>query len=219
LVIRNWHVPCSVSPQIEQTRIGAILFSTQTTVELEMIMKRLSHMLALVGATAVLTLGAANLAAQERPERDRGDRGGRGNFDPEQMRQRMMERYREDLEVKNDDEWKLIEARITKVADARREIGFGGGMRFGGGRRGGDNGGDQGGRRGSPGGNTSNPEVESLQKAIEAKAPAEELKAKLAKVREARKQKEANLAKAQDDLRKVLSVRQEASAVLMGLLQ
>ena len=69
-----------------------------------------------------------------------------------------------------------------------------------------------------PGG-TPNPEVESLQKAIEAKAPADELKAKLAKVRDARKQKEANLAKAQDELRKVLSVRQEASAVLMGLLQ
>ena len=105
------------------------------------------------------------------------------------------------------------------MTDARREIGFGG-MRFGGGRRGGDNGGggDQGGRRGF-GGGTPSPEVESLQKAIEAKAPADELKAKLAKVREARKQKEANLAKAQDELRKVLSVRQEASAVLMGLLQ
>ena len=178
-------------------------------------MKRLSQMLTVVGCAAVLSLGAGKLAAQERQ-----DRPGRGNFDPEQMRQRMMERYREELEVKNDDEWKLIEARITKVSDARREIGFGGGMRFGGGRRGGDTGGggDQGGRRGF-GGGTPSPEVESLQKAIEAKAPADELKAKLAKVREARKQKEANLAKAQDELRKVLSVRQEASAVLLGLLQ
>jgi len=177
-------------------------------------MKKLSHLLTLVGFAAVISLGAGNLSAQERQERQ-----GRGNFDPEQMRQRMMERYREDLEVKSDDEWKLIEARITKVTDARREIGFGG-MRFGGGRRGGDNngGGDQGGRR-SFGGGTPSPEVESLQKAIEAKAPADELKAKLAKVREARKLKEANLAKAQDELRKVLSVRQEASAVLMGLLQ
>jgi hypothetical protein len=184
-------------------------------------MKRLSHMLALAGFAVVLGFGATNLAAQERP--DRGDRGGRGNFDPEQMRQRMMERYREALDVKSDDEWKLIEARITKVTDARREIGFGGGG-FRGGRRGGDtNGGgnasatDQGGRRGF--GGTTSPEVESLQKAVEAKAPAEELKAKLAKVREARKQKEATLAKAQDELRKVLSVRQEASAVLLGLLQ
>src|SRR6187551_3874915 len=126
-------------------------------------MKKLSHLLTLVGFAAVISLGAGNLSAQERQERQ-----GRGNFDPEQMRQRMMERYRTELEVKSDDEWKLIEARITKVSEARREIGFGGGMRFGGGRRGGDNngGGDQGGRRG-PGGGTPSPEVESLQKAIE----------------------------------------------------
>ena len=58
-----------------------------------------------------------------------------------------------------------------------------------------------------------------MQKAIESKASADELKAKLAKLREARKQKEANLEKAQEELRKVLSVRQEASAVLMGLLK
>jgi hypothetical protein len=164
LVLRNWHVPCSVSPGTEQTRIGTVLFPTQTIVEQRIAMKKLSHLLTLVGFAAVISLGAGNLAAQERQ-----DRQGRGNFDPEEMRQRMMERYRTELEVKSDDEWKLIEARITKVNDARREIG--------------------------------------------------ELKAKLAKVREARKQKEANLAKAQDELRKVLSVRQEATAVLMGLLQ
>jgi hypothetical protein len=58
-----------------------------------------------------------------------------------------------------------------------------------------------------------------LQKAIESKAPADELKAKLAKLREARKEKEAALEKAQEDLRKVLSVRQEAAAVLAGLLK
>ena len=79
----------------------------------------------------------------------------------------------------------------------------------GGGGRGGG-----GGERGNPG-----PEAEALQKAIEAKAPADELKSKLAKLREARKVKEANLEKAQEDLRKVLSVRQEAAAVLAGLLK
>ena len=45
------------------------------------------------------------------------------------------------------------------------------------------------------------------------------MKAKLTKFREARKDKEAKLAKAQEDLKKVLSVKQEAAAVLMGLLQ
>ena len=61
--------------------------------------------------------------------------------------------------------------------------------------------------------------LEALQKAVESKAPADELKAKLAKLREARKEKEAALEKAQEDLRKVLSVRQEAAAVLAGLLK
>ena len=62
------------------------------------------------------------------------------------------------------------------------------------------------------------PESEALQQAIDSKAAAEELKAKLAKVREARKAKQAKLDKAQDDLRQVLSMRQEAIAVVNGLL-
>jgi hypothetical protein len=60
--------------------------------------------------------------------------------------------------------------------------------------------------------------VAALRSAIEANAPADEIKAKLAKVREARKSKEAALESAQAELKKVLSVRQEATAVLMGLL-
>jgi hypothetical protein len=44
------------------------------------------------------------------------------------------------------------------------------------------------------------------------------MKAAIAKFLEARKANEANLQKAQDDLRKVLSVRQEGIATLNGLL-
>jgi len=177
-------------------------------------MKILKHAAVLAGVATLLNLATGNLSAQERQ--------GRGNFDPEEMRQRMMDRYREQLEVKNDDEWKLISERITKVSDARREVGFGGGFR-GFGRRGGDGGpgggGDNGGdRRRDRFGGEPNPDAEALQKAIEAKAPADEIKAKLAKYRDSKKEKEAKLAKAQDELRKVLSLRQEASATLMGLL-
>src|SRR5215510_15368799 len=103
-------------------------------------MKKLQTMLMAAGAAVVVLLGTGNLAAQERQ--------GRGNFDPEQMRARMMERYREALEVKNDDEWKVIETRITKVTDARREMGsFGRGFGGPGGRRGGGDGGNDGGDR------------------------------------------------------------------------
>src|SRR5213083_1071825 len=84
-------------------------------------MKKLNQVLALASVAVLVSSGTGNLLAQEQ------QRPGRGNFDPEQMRQRMMERYREQLEVKGDDEWKVVSERINKVVDARREIGFGGG--------------------------------------------------------------------------------------------
>jgi hypothetical protein len=177
-------------------------------------MKKLQMMLMAAGAATVVLLSAGSLTAQERQ--------GRGNFDPEQMRARMMERFREALEVKNDDEWKIIEARITKVTDARREIGggFGRGGPGGFGRRGGGDGGnDQGGGDRRRFGPEPSPEAESLQKAVEAKASNDEIKTKLTKYRETQATKRANLEKAQDELRKVLSLRQEANAVLLGLLQ
>ena len=91
-------------------------------------MKILKHAVVLAGVATLLSLAAGNLSAQERR-----------NFDPEEMRQRMMDRYREQLEVKNDDEWKLLSERITKVSDARRDLGGPGGFGRGGfGRRGGD---------------------------------------------------------------------------------
>jgi hypothetical protein len=130
----------------------------------------------------------------------------------------MMDNVKERLGITNEDEWKVIQGLVQKVMDARREVGGGG---FGGfGRRGrGDGGGgnNAGGRRGAFGPVTL-PEAEALQQALDAKAPTEEVKAKLVKFRDARKEKEAALAKAQEDLRKVLTVRQEAAATLMGLL-
>ncbi len=63
------------------------------------------------------------------------------------------------------------------------------------------------------------PEQEALQKAIEAKASKEELTAALTKLRAARKAKDAELEKAQEELKQLLSTRQEAQAVVMGLLK
>ena len=62
------------------------------------------------------------------------------------------------------------------------------------------------------------PEQDALQKAVEAKASNSEMKAVLAKYNASIKEKRAALEKAQADLRKVLSVRQEAIATLNGLL-
>ena len=57
-----------------------------------------------------------------------------------------------------------------------------------------------------------------MQKAIDSNAPTGQIKAALEKYRAAHKDKEAKLAQTQEDLRKVLTVRQEAQAVLLGLL-
>ena len=89
-------------------------------------MKNLTRILTLAGVALALITTTARVEAQQPDRPNRGDRqGGPGGFDPEQMRQRMMERYREQLEVTGDAEWKLIEERINKVSEARREAGTG----------------------------------------------------------------------------------------------
>ena len=175
---------------------------------------RINRWLLMAGVAAVLSLGASQGLAQQD---NQGGRPGRGNFDPAQFRERMMQNFREQLEVTDDTEWKAIEPMVTKVMDARMSAtsGMGRGM-FGGRRRGGDNGGDQPQRRG-PFGQPS-PEAEALQKAIDAKASKAEIKAALDKYVASRKAKQAELEKAQEDLRKVLTSRQEAIATLNGLL-
>jgi len=147
---------------------------------------------------------------------------------PEERQQAMMDRVKETLEVKDDAEWTAIKPLVQKVMEARMQTfgGFGRGMMRGmrGGGGGGGNGGDQatsgggGGGGGGMFGGAPNPEREALQKAIDAKASKAEIKAALTKYTESRKAKQADLEKAQDDLRKVLSSRQEAIAVVNGWL-
>jgi hypothetical protein len=176
-------------------------------------MKTNTHHLMALAAVAVMVGFFANTSAKAQ-----------GNFDPAQFRQRQLDGYRERLEVKSEADWEKLEPLVTKVMEAQAEARAGtGGFGFGGGGRGnrGGGGGDQAGNS-----NTnrnrfgrSSPEVDALRKSLDDKAPAEEVKANLAKLREARKGKEAALVKAQDDLRKALTPRQEAGAVLVGLLK
>jgi hypothetical protein len=133
-----------------------------------------------------------------------------GGFDPAQFQQQMLEQTRKNLSVTNDAEWTAIKPLVQKVMDARREARPGGGMRMFG-PPGGPNG------RGGPEGQVSS-EQQALQKAIEANAPVAEIKAALTKCRSAHLDKQAKLESAQNDLKNVLSVKQEAQAVLMGLL-
>jgi hypothetical protein len=192
--------------------------------------------LVVLGTAALLFSSTLHLKAQDRP-----------NFDPEQMRQRMLQRLRDQMEVPDDSEWKAISERIAKVMDARRAARMGGGGpgMFGpppGGPGGpppggGDSGsapaggpppGDQGPPPGFAGGPPPggpggfnpqpNPSLDALRKAIDDKASAAELKTKIAEYKADVQQKRAALESAQEALRQVLSTRQEAIAVLAGLL-
>lgn len=183
-------------------------------------MKRWMKTLAIGGVALLIGLTTSTAMAQQGGA-GRGDRGNRPAFDPEQMRQRMMERTRERLGVKDDAEWKVIEERLTKVMEARRDVGFGGmGMGMfarGPGQRGGQQG-DQAQERRNRFFGSPMPEAEALRNAIESNAPAAEVKQKLEAYRNAVKERRAKLAQAEKELKAVLTVRQEAQLVLDGML-
>lgn len=165
----------------------------------------------LSGGIAILAgLGAGRINAQAPPF------GGRGNFDMGQVQKMMLDNLRELLEVKDDEEWKLIGERVTKVFEARTQVGTGGAGMVRLFRRPGQDGPDAGRRPGMFG--PPDPDADALQHAIDAKASNVELKAAIDKFLEARKQKQVRLEQSQGALREVLSVRQEAVAISVGLL-
>ena len=103
-------------------------------------------------------------------------------------------------------------------------MGFRGGMM---GRRGAPRGGAEG-RRGGAGGaegrrggppTVGSTEATELRTALESEdTPVSEIKAKLKALRDARKKSEDALKKAREELREVLTTRQEARLVLFGIL-
>src|ERR1022692_2203472 len=106
---------------------------------------KLNQWLVMAGVAAVMSLGTSQVVAQ--PNNGGGGQGGggrqgRGNFDPAQMQQMMLDRYKTSLEVTDDAEWKAMEPLVTKVMEARRDSfgGMGRGMLDRGGPRGGNNG-------------------------------------------------------------------------------
>jgi hypothetical protein len=174
------------------------------------------------GIAAVVCLCAGTIFAQGTNNSNpnsgggQGRRGGGVNFDPAQFQQRMMDNVRDQLAFTNDTDWAAVQPLVQKVFDARRDVGFPGAGAMMRRRNGGNGDNAQGGRRGFFG--APSPEAEALQKAIDDNVPPAQVKSLLEKYREARKAKEAKLTQAQEDLRKVLTSRQEAEAALLGLL-
>jgi len=134
-------------------------------------------------------------------------------MDPAQIQQMMMENYRDQLGFTNDTEWAAVEPLVQKVSDARTAAQTAG-RGFGRGGRGGGGGGFA-----AFGGGQPNPERDALQKAIDDNAPSGQVKDALAKYKASVKDKHAKFQAAQAELKKVLSVKQEAQATLMGLLE
>jgi len=167
---------------------------------------------------------------EKKAQPDRKDRGDRGNRTPEEWKKRMEEfrataatRMKEQLGV-NDEEWKVMQPLIEKVTTAAREARggmFGGLTSMFGGRGRGPGGGDRPG-----GGDTDRPQNDlekkggELRKVLENKdAKTEDVKAALDGLRTARKAAEQKHEAAQEELKKVLTVVQEAKLVNMGVLR
>jgi hypothetical protein len=154
--------------------------------------------------------------------------GGRGQF-----MQQMMDTLKTQLGA-TDEEFAALQPKIQKIQQAQRDAGAnGGGMRgmFGGGGRGGGGpggggpgGGGGGGGGGFGGGGGGAPSaVQTAQQDLRTTldnpaATADEIKAKLDALRQARIKAKADLVAAQVDLKGVLTQRQEAVMVLFGFL-
>ncbi|MBN2377638.1 MAG: hypothetical protein JXD22_14665 [Sedimentisphaerales bacterium] len=188
----------------------------------------------IAGLFSIILIG--QLQSQQDPGastgRGRGPGRGQGGmrFDPAQMQQRMMERLKENLAVK-DEEWKIIEPRLTSVVTLSREVNSSGMRGFGRGGRGPGGPGSRGGQGRNQGTATgeaaaSSPPPSEIEKSTAAlqtvledeKSTPDQIKKTLTAVRTAREKGKQKLAKAKEELRKVLTVRQEAQLVLMGYL-
>jgi hypothetical protein len=164
-------------------------------------------------AVGVIYVGQAICQQGEPNQGPQGRRARGAGFDPAQMRQRMTDRMREALGA-SDEEWKALEPKVEKVMTLSMETRGGMGM-MGRGRTG----------RGP----TSQPSPEAQTEAAKAaqalstvlenkEAKPDEIKTSLQNLRDARAKAKTELEQAQKDLREVLTVRQEAQLVLMGML-
>jgi hypothetical protein len=138
-------------------------------------------------------------------------------FDPAQFRERMMNNIKERLGA-SDDEWKVISPKVEKVMTAQRDA-RGGGGGFGGPGGGGRRGGGGGGGDQQPTTETGKASAD-LRTALENKdTPADDIAKKLAAYREARDKGRAALQASQKELKEILTQRQEAVLVNMGMLE
>ena len=158
----------------------------------------------------------ANPSAQPNanPPNDQAGRGRGMRMDPERMLNMIKERI-----GATDEEWTAMKPQIEAINKVRTKtmMGMMGAMR--GGRRGGQGGpGGQGGQFATRMAEI-NPEAAALSTAVESETtPKAELQAKLKAYRDAAKKDAEALKTARENLRKLVTVRQEAMLVVAGIL-
>lgn len=164
----------------------------------------------LLGSAAFAQEGpAGNRGGQRGGEQRGGERGQR--MEPEQMRQRAAERMREQLQI-SEEEWQVLQPRIDAVTSAQRDLRGGGGGAWGGGRRGG-------GEAQQPQGALASASQELRQTLSNENATEQEITQRLEAYRAARKAAEEALETARNELRELLTPRQEAQLVIMNVLE
>lgn len=194
-------------------------------------MKRSKAILTSLAVMVLVAIFALSMPAAAQPasggaDNERGEQ--RRQWDPEAMRARMMQAFKDRLGA-SDDEWAVIEPRLNKVSELRREAATGGmrGMmgRGGFGNRGNRGGGDDSQRA------ERTPRTEGEPSAVQTKSRAlgellnneaaspDQIKKALDELRAAKSASQKKLEAAQASLREVLSLRQEAMLVTMGLLE
>ena len=191
-------------------------------------MRKLVKLQRVLGVVLLVTLMASSLYAgpgggggqrgqrgqrgQQDQQGQRGERGERGTFDRASMQERMVEMMKERLGA-TDEEWVVIKPRLSEVMTLSMNARGTRGM------------------RGRGRGNRDQQETEAptepvqiatadLQTTLDKEAPtAAEIKAKLTALRGAREKNKQQLVTAQQKLKEVLTVKQEAILVMMSMLE
>jgi hypothetical protein len=154
---------------------------------------------------------------------DQGNRGGGqytrggGQFDPQAFRQRMMDNIKQRLGA-DDDQWKTIEPLLDKVMQLNAELQPPRGFRGFGGR-----GGGQGGANANNSNDTALPDTTVKTQALsglldKTDATDEQITQAMEDLRAARRTAESDLAKARKQLHDVLTLKQQAQLLVMGIL-
>lgn len=144
-------------------------------------------------------------------------------MDPEQMQKMMSDRFKEQLEI-GDEEWTVIGPKVMKVVTSSSQS-SGNPMRMMMGRPGMQGGPDMQGRPprnrmpGNFGQSAADESMQDLQKLLEDKnADTKKIKQQVTKVRKAKEKSQRESASAKRELRELLTIRQEAILISMGLL-